>query len=117
LEELDRLKTHEGNTGFRARQFFRYFREIEEKGNLLDGININEGVILKTVIGYHKNHLPSSFDENYVDNKILSLFFNDEYKNFTLITNDISMRVKASSLGIKSLLIDSTDKHKLDDLL
>ena len=116
LEELDRLKTHEGNTGFRARQFFRYFREIEEKGNLLDGIKINESVTLKTIIGYHQNHLPSSFDENYVDNKILSLFFNEEYKDFTLITNDISMRVKASSLGIKSLLIDSTDKHKLDDL-
>ena len=116
MEELDRLKTHEGNTGFRARQFFRNFKEIEEKGNLLEGVNLDNNVILKTIIDSYVNKLPSSFDEKYVDNKILSLFLNDTYKDYSLITNDISMRVKASSLGIKSLLIDVSDKHKLDDL-
>lgn len=116
LEELDRLKTHEGNTGFRARQFFRNFREIEEKGSLLEGILLEKNVILKTIIDDFINKLPSCFDEKYVDNKILSLFLNDAYKDFKLITNDVSMRVKASSLGINSLLIDVSDKHKLDDL-
>lgn len=71
---------------------------------------------MKTVIGYDREKLPHSFDENYVDNKILAIFLDESYKDFTLITNDISMRVKASSLGIKTLLINSTDKHKLDDL-
>ena len=39
-----------------------------------------------------------------------------KYKEKTLLTNDVSMRVKASSLGIKCLILDSSDKHKLDDL-
>jgi PhoH-like ATPase len=110
------LKSFEGNTGFRARQFFRYFREIEEKGNFLEGITVENNVILKTIVGNFQNKLPETFDEKYVDNKILSMLLHDEYKDFTLLTNDISMRVKASSFGIKSLILDSTDKHKLDDL-
>lgn len=110
------MKSFEGNTGFRARQFFRYFREIEEKGNFLEGITIENNVILKTIVGNFQNKLPETFDEKYVDNKILSMLLHDEYKDFTLLTNDISMRVKASSFGIKSLILDSTDKHKLDDL-
>lgn len=110
------MKSFEGNTGFRARQFFRYFREIEEKGNFLEGITVENNVVLKTVVGNFQNRLPETFDEKYVDNKILSMLLHDEYKDFTLLTNDISMRVKASSFGIKSLILDSTDKHKLDDL-
>ncbi len=110
------MKSFEGNTGFRARQFFRYFREIEEKGNFLEGITVENNVILKTIVGNFQNKLPETFDEKYVDNKILSMLLHDEYKDFTLLTNDISMRVKASSFGIKSLILDSTDKHKLDDL-
>lgn len=116
LEELDKLKSREGNTGFRARQFFRYFKEIEREGNLLEGVNIENDVVLKTVIGNFINKLPDSFDENYVDNKILALLLAEEYKDYILITNDISMRVKASSLGIQTYLMDLSEKHKLDDL-
>jgi PhoH-like ATPase len=116
LEELDKLKSREGNTGFRARQFFRYFKEIEKEGNLLEGVIIEKNVLLKTVIGNFVDKLPDSFDENYVDNKILALMLTDEYKEFILITNDISMRIKASSLGIKTFLMDLSEKHKLDDL-
>ena len=77
---------------------------------------VENNVILKTIVGNFQNKLPETFDEKYVDNKILSMLLHDEYKDFTLLTNDISMRVKASSFGIKSLILDSTDKHKLDDL-
>lgn len=116
LEELDRLKSREGNIGFRARQFFRYFKEIEQKGKLIEGIEFENKLILKIIIENKKNLLPESFDENYTDNKILSLFLSDKYKDFELITNDVSMRVKASSLGIKTFLMDSSDKYKLDEL-
>lgn len=116
LEELDKLKSREGNTGFRARQFFRYFKEIEKNGSLLEGVKVEDNVLLKTIIGNFVKHLPESFDITYVDNKILALFLADEYKDFTLVTNDISMRVKASSLGIKTHLVDLSEKHKLDDL-
>ncbi len=60
--------------------------------------------------------MPNELDINYVDNKILAFFLTDKYKDYTLITNDISMRVKASSLGIDTYLVDLSEKHKLDDL-
>ncbi len=116
LEELDNLKTFEGNTGFRARQFFRYFKEIEKEGSLLEGVKLENNVILKTILGNFYEKLPKELDINYVDNKILAFFLTEEYKDYTLITNDISMRVKASSLGIKTHLVDLSEKHKLDDL-
>ena len=116
LEELDKIKSREGNSGFRARQFFRYFKEIEKKGNLLEGIKLENGVLLRSIMDEGSEHLPEVFDRSYVDNKILSMLLKTEYKEYILITNDVSMRVKASSLGIKCELLDTSDKHKLDDL-
>ncbi|OQY43052.1 MAG: phosphate starvation-inducible protein PhoH [Fusobacteriia bacterium 4572_74] len=116
LEELDKIKSREGNSGFRARQFFRFFKEIEKNGNLIEGITVNNKVILKTEIQGDLSLIPDSLDQNYVDNKILSLMMMPKYKDKTLLTNDVSMRVKASSLGIHCLILDASDKHKLDDL-
>ena len=116
LEELDKIKSREGNSGFRARQFFRFFKEIEKTGNLIEGIAINNKVILKTEIQGDLSLIPVGLDPNYVDNKILALMMMAKYKEKTLLTNDVSMRVKASSLGIKCLILDASDKHKLDDL-
>jgi len=116
LEELDKIKSREGNSGFRSRQFFRFFKEIEKNGNLIEGITINDNVILKTEIQGDLSLIPNGLDPNYVDNKILALMMMPKYKEKTLLTNDVSMRVKASSLGIKCLILDSSDKHKLDDL-
>lgn len=116
MEELDKIKSRDGNSGFRARQFFRNFKKIEEKGNLLNGIKIENNVILKTALEEEEVELPSSFDKTYTDNKILAMMLTDKYSKHILVTNDISMRVKASSFNIKSELIDLSDKHKLDDL-
>lgn len=118
LEELDKIKTREGNSGFRARQFFRFFKEIEKTGNLVEGITIPKlnNVILKTELQGDLSLIPKDFDPQYADNKILALMMQNNYKNKILITNDVSMRVKASSLGIKYFILDSSDKHKLDDL-
>ncbi|HAS80272.1 MAG TPA: phosphate starvation-inducible protein PhoH [Fusobacteriaceae bacterium] len=116
LEELDKIKSREGNSGFRARQFFRFFKEIEKNGNLIEGITIDNNVTLKTEIQGDISLIPKGLDPNYVDNKILSLMMMKKYKEKILLTNDVSMRVKASSLGINCLILDSSDQHKLNDL-
>lgn len=116
LEELDKLKTRDDNTGFRIRKFFRFFKKIERLGNLFEGIEVENKVILKTAIFKIEKNLPEYFDESYTDNKILSMLLKDEYKECTLMTNDISMRVKASSLGIKTFMIDASEKHKFSEL-
>ncbi len=116
LEELDKLKSREGNSGFRARQFLRNFKDLEERGNLLQGIELDNGVILKSTLEKPVTELPENFDVTYVDNKILSLMLAEKHREDILLTNDISMRIKASSMGIKCKHLDLSDKHKLDDL-
>ncbi len=116
LEELDKLKVKSDNTGFRARKFFRFFKKIEQKGNLFEGILIDNNNILKTKIFSPEDNLPQSFDKDYTDNKILSMLLQEKYNSYILLTNDVSMRVKASALGIKTKLIDSSEKHKFSEL-
>lgn len=116
LEELDKLKSREGNSGFRARQFFRNFKKVEKKGSLLEGIEVGNNVILKSSIEKLEGELPDNYDLNYADNKILSLMLSPGHQGDILITNDISMRLKASSLGITCEHIDLSDKHKLEDM-
>jgi len=116
LEELDKLKSREGNSGFRARQFLRNFKKIEEHGDLLEGIEVKDNVILKSSIEKLLGELPENYDLTYADNKILSLMLSPGHKGDILITNDVSMRLKASSLGIKCEHIDLSDKHKLEDM-
>ncbi len=116
LEELDKIKSREGNSGFRARQFFRFFKEIEKSGNLIQGIKIQNNVTLRAELQGDISLIPDGLDPSYADNKILALMLMEKYKGKILLTNDISMRVKASSLGIECLILDLSDKHKLDDL-
>ena len=116
LEELDKLKTRDGNTGFRARQFFRILKNIEEKGDLNFGIELEKDKIIKIIIETNLSSLPENLDSTYVDNKILSLLLLKKYSQAVLVTNDVSMRIKASALGIKNYLLDASNKHKLDDL-
>ena len=116
LEELDKLKSRAGNSGFRARQFFRVFKKIEKQGNLLEGIEVAKNVVLKSSLEKLSGKLPENYDLTYADNKILSLMLSPGHIEDMLITNDVSMRLKASALGIKCKYIDLSDKHKLEDL-
>lgn len=116
LEELDKLKNRDDNVGFRIRKFFRILKKNEDLNNLYFGINIENNIILKSSTLKIENRIPEYFDLNYNDNKILNLMLQDEYKNHILITNDISMRVKAASLNIKTEMIKASEKHKFSEL-
>lgn len=109
LEELDRFKDKKGVVGENARYVNRYLDDLRTKGNLHNGIVIqNKQKIKVSINGFDK--VPVGLDANSVDNQIISLAIklDGSLKNkVVLVTKDINFRVKCDSLGITA-----EDYHK-----
>lgn len=107
LEELDGLKKVPGDTGFNARRAIRNINSLKEvNGSYSTGIELNNGGIFLIL---RKNNIEDERIRNFVndfdlkkpDNEILYIFMqNMDFNKSILITNDVSMQVKANLLGI-----------------
>jgi PhoH-like ATPase len=107
LEELDDLKNSPGETGYNAREAIRVLNNLREKGdNLYDGVKLPNSGTLKIVkdctpdeAEKTKGMLPREWSLGKPDNRII----NTAIKNDAiLVTNDISMSLKAQSTGLKT---------------
>ena len=105
LQELDSKKELGGEIGYNARESVRILDKLREKGDLTKGVGLeNGGFLFVEPNGVDGALLPSGYHIDVPDNRILStcLWLNKRSKlPVTLITNDVSMRVNASVLGIK----------------
>lgn len=107
LEELDQHKSRLDEVGKNARQISRTLDELRLKGNgnLISGITLQNGTILK-VVSIHQNNinnLPPELQSTKVDNIIISFMLQLMETNDTcvLVTKDINVRIKCDSLGIR----------------
>lgn len=107
LEELDGLKKVPGDTGFNARKAIRNINSLKDcYGNYEAGLEMENGgtfKIIKKPVDFDPNSI-QGLDTNKPDNEILLTFIislSTDYDNI-LITNDVSMQVKAEFLGIKT---------------
>ena len=103
LDELDRFKDKKGLIGENARFINRYLDDLRSKGNLHNGIEIENGQIIKVAIeGFEE--IPKGLTGDYGDNQIISLALTQKNSNpdneIILITKDINFRVKCDALGI-----------------
>jgi len=115
LDELDKLKKGSDKRSMGARVCIRALDEISARGNIYDGIKIENGVILK--IDTTSYVIPESLGSAlYGDTRIIScaLAYNIN-SHVTLVTNDISCRVRARSLGIKAEAYEY-DKTSISEL-
>ena len=108
LEELDGFKRKPGQLGANCREVVRNLDRLREKGNLLDGIELEKGGKLKVLV-YHKNNfeIPPFLKRELKDNWILlyALRLSKESEDgleTILVTKDINFRLKAEAVGIKS---------------
>ena len=105
LQELDKKKIAEGEAGYNARESIRILDSLREKGNLVKGVATeNGGKLFVVPEGVDQKLLPNGFNISVPDNQILStcLWLNKiKHRNIILVTNDVSMRVNASILGLR----------------
>ena len=103
LEELDRFKDRSGLLGENARFVNRYLDSLREKGNLHEGIETDNGQIIK-VYECNIKDIPKSLNPSGGDNKMIGVAKGLKSRNedVTVITKDINFRVKCDALQIKA---------------
>ncbi len=102
LQELDKLKTAPGETGYNARESIRNIEKIMTD-NDADSSNIfvldNGGRLILEPDGVDPANIPNGYDINIPDNRIIStvktLMSVNSNDTYILVTNDVSMRVNA----------------------
>lgn len=105
LEELDNLKKDEGEKGANVRKAIRILETYRGKGNLIDGVETEQGGILRVEKNYRNVELHSDLPEYKSDNRILKIcvgLAKEREKQVILVTKDILLRIKAQLLGIQA---------------
>ena len=101
IEELDRFKKNNDETGRNARQAIRSLDELRARGRLLEGVEWNDQGGSVRIHPCDRSR-PSSLDLDVADNRILGVVseFHASGRPTTFISKDINARVKCDSLGI-----------------
>jgi PhoH-like ATPase len=119
LEELDKLKNDDGDTGFAARECIRFLEKLRLKGNLLEGVELDNGGLLRIETNDSSITLPKDFDDSISDNRILKVCKGLQEKSggaeVILITRDILVRLKAQILDIETQDFIAEQSPKLNE--
>lgn len=111
LEELDGLKKAEGEKGANARRAIRFLEKLRLKGDLLKGVQMENGGILRVEANCVNVELPESLPEDKPDNRILKVCkgIREEEKPVVLVTKDL----KKKGVHLKELYLSDEDGNKI----
>jgi PhoH-like ATPase len=104
LEELDALKTSDGERGANARQAIRYLESLRTRGNLLEGVSLPNNGTLRLEVNCVDAKLPEGFPDHKSDNRILKVcqWLKEKQTPVILVTKDILVRIKAQMMGVEA---------------
>lgn len=105
IEEVDRFKRDQGENGRNARQFSRFIDVLRAKGQLSQGVQLdNSEAVVYVSTDLLFAGMPSELDHVKADNRILmtALALQKQHPRLKveLITKDINLRIKADVYGI-----------------
>jgi PhoH-like ATPase len=104
IEEVDRFKKDLNETGRNARTVSRYLDGMRERGSLADGVELDDGGLVRVDFAMEPGLIPASWGGDTNDNRILqtvaTLARRYQDRPVTLVTRDTNMRLKCDALGI-----------------
>ena len=116
LEELDGLKKAESEKGANARAAVRKLESYRQKGDLLQGVKLPGGGILRIEKNFVNVELPPDILDDKPDNRILKvckgLAETEKEGQVILVTKDIVLRLKAQILGIRA---EDFERERISD--
>jgi len=126
VEEIDRFKRDPSEKGRNARQISRLLDDLRQRGNLAEGVTIDEtsGGTLKVVFCRAETlaQLPPELRSGNGDNNILAVALEQRLQEVmgsrtpvVLVTKDTNLRIKADAVGLTAQDYTS-DKVAIDDL-
>lgn len=103
LEELDHFKKAEGEVGANARRVIRYLEQLRQIGDLIAGVRLVNGGMLRVEKNFVNVTLPEDLSAELADNRILKVCLGlsgQSEEQVILVTKDLLLRIKAQILGI-----------------
>jgi PhoH-like ATPase len=112
LEELDHLKTYQDQRGKSAREAIRFLDSATKKGNLQEGVKLENGSVLRVSLRLPAE-TPEGVELEKTDNRIILCAYGlqQEGRKVFFVSKDINARVKATALGLKAV---DYEKQKVD---
>ncbi|MEM8737417.1 MAG: PhoH family protein [Planctomycetota bacterium] len=101
LEELDKFKKNNDDTGRNCREVIRQLDRLRSRGPLAQGVAWNgHGGTVR--IDFATEDRPSALREDAPDNRIIAVAWRmqQEGKRSVMISKDINVRIKSDSLGV-----------------
>ncbi len=117
IEDIDRFKKDQSETGRNARQTSRHLDALREKGSLSAGVKLeNNGIVLvKLDAGATGKRFPRQFNGNSRDDLILAIALDVKESAdgvpTLFVSKDINLRIKADALG---LTVEDYESDKVD---
>ncbi|TVQ50757.1 MAG: PhoH family protein [Phycisphaerales bacterium] len=112
IEELDRFKKNNDDTGRNARQVIRQIDKLRQEGRLFEGVPLNSlGGTLR--LDRCDRSAPFALDLNEADNRILAVAhaIHEQGEHTVFISMDINARVKGDALGLR---VEDFEAQKVD---
>jgi len=105
IEEIDNFKRDQNERGRNARQFSRYLDQLRAFNNLQQGVELEDGGLLRVDMTAHNLVEFHSINGKKADNQILSValsFNRGDDVHVTLVSKDTNMRIKADAMGLRA---------------
>jgi PhoH-like ATPase len=120
IEEIDRFKKDQNETGRNARHVSRYLDGLRQKAHLCEGVQIESGGTLRVMLftADALDRLPPELQDDRGDNRILAVALDlkaDGNKGVVFVTKDTNLRIKADALGLIAEDYES-DKVSIEEL-
>ena len=120
IEEIDKLKTRNGEVGRNAREIARKLDALRQRGRLYEGIKLENGGTLKIEIIEDHKQMPYFLSDRVADDWILLYTMQIAKRSnlkTILVSKDINMRIKADAIGViaQDYLTDRTSQDKILD--
>jgi PhoH-like ATPase len=103
LEELDRFKKENSELGANARHAARFLDKLRESGKLNEGVELENGGIVRIEMNRRDYKLPFGWDSSKNDNRILQVckcIEEETGEKVYLVTKDVFQRIKADVVGV-----------------
>ncbi len=120
IEEIDRFKKDQTETGRNAREISRILDRFREKSRLTEGVKLDGGgqLLVEIYQSTHLEHLPPELQTDMGDNRILAvaLDYNERSQGPVIfVTKDTNLRIKADAVGLRAEDYES-DKVSIEEL-
>jgi len=112
LEELDKFKKNNDDTGRNCREVIRQLDDLRKKGPLAEGVEWNDhGGTVRIDFATHER--PDALRIDLPDNRIISVAWKLHQTGLhaVMISKDINVRIKADALGVPA---EDFEAHKVD---